>query len=53
MLKVKKILEELLTGAGEDRFGMELHAFDFEAAMSQAHDDAVGGLRGDGQFAGE
>jgi len=48
VLEVKKILEELLAGAGEDGFGMELHAFDFEAAVAQAHDDAVVGLRGDG-----
>src|SRR6266704_8449 len=30
---------------------MELHAFDFVAAVTESHDDAVAGLGGDGEFA--
>src|SRR5258708_20873884 len=37
----------------EDRFGVELDAFDFVAAVAEAHDDAVVGLGGDGQLAGQ
>ena len=32
---------------------MELDAFDFVAAMAKAHDDAVVGLGGDGELAGQ
>ena len=32
---------------------MELHAFEFVAAMADAHDDAVIGFGGDGQLAGK
>ena len=32
---------------------MELDAFDFVAAMAEAHDDAVVGFSGDDQLAGE
>ena len=32
---------------------MELDAFDFVAAVAEAHDDAVGGFGGDGEVAGE
>ena len=49
-LKRKEILEELLAGFGEDGFGVELHTFDFVATVSEAHDDAVVGLGGDGEF---
>ncbi len=38
---------------GQYGFGMELHAFEFVAAVSNAHDDAVIGFGGDSQFAGE
>ena len=47
----QKILQELLAGIGEDGFGMELHAFDFVAAVAEAHDDAVVGFGGDGKLA--
>ncbi len=30
---------------------MELDAFEFEAAMADGHDDAVGSFRGDGEIA--
>ena len=43
----QEILQELLAGFGEDGFGMELHAFDFVAAVTEGHDDAVVGLGGD------
>src|SRR5882724_10387979 len=32
---------------------MELHTFDFVAAVAEAHDDAVVGFRGDGELARE
>jgi len=32
---------------------VELDAFDFVAAVAEAHDDAVAGFGGDGQLAGE
>lgn len=32
---------------------MELDAFKFVAAVTESHDDAVGGFRGDGEFARE
>src|SRR5260370_2376748 len=50
-LQGRAILEELLARIGEDGFGMELHAFDFVAAVTKAHDDAVVGFGGDGQLA--
>jgi hypothetical protein len=43
----KKILEELFAGIGQDGFGVKLDAFDFVAAVTEAHDDAVVGLGGD------
>ena len=52
-LQRKEILEELFAGFGEDGFGVELHAFDFVAAMTEAHDDAVVSFGGDGKLAGE
>ena len=36
---------------GEDGFGVELDAFEFVAAVADAHDDAVVGFGGDGEFA--
>jgi len=47
----QEILEELLTGSGEDGFGVELDAFEFMAAVAEAHDDAVVSFGGDGEFA--
>ena len=44
-------MEELLAGFGEDGFGVELDAFDFVAAVTKTHDDAVAGFGGDGQLA--
>jgi len=44
-------LEELFAAGGEDGFGVELDAFEFGAAVADAHDDAVGGFGGDGEFA--
>src|SRR5205814_1663652 len=49
-LQRKKILEELLAGFGENGFGVELHAFDLVTAVTEAHDDAVVGLRSDRQL---
>ena len=46
-------MEELFAGRGEDGFWVELDAFDFVAAMAEAHDDAVVGFGSDGQLAGE
>ena len=46
-------MQELLAGFGEDGFGVELDAFDFVAAVTKAHDDAVVGFGGDGEFAGQ
>jgi len=51
--KSEKVLQELLAGFGEDGFGVELDAFDFVAAVAEAHDDAVVGFRGDGELAGQ
>jgi hypothetical protein len=47
----KEILEELFAGSGEDGLGVELYAFEFIAAVADAHDDAVVGLCGNGKFA--
>ena len=44
-------MQELLAGIGEDGFGVELYAFDFVAAVAEAHDDAVVRFRSDGEFA--
>ena len=52
-LKGEEVLEELLAGFGKDGFGMELDAFDFVAAVAQAHDDAIVGFSGDGELARE
>ena len=46
--KAEEILEELFAGCGEDGFRVELDAFDFVAAVAEAHDDAVAGFGGDG-----
>jgi len=52
-LKCQEVLEELLTGGGEDGFGVKLDAFDFVAAVAEAHDDTVAGFGSDGQLAGK
>ena len=52
-LQGKKILEEVLARVGENGFGVELDAFDFVAAMTEAHDDAVVGLGGNREFVGQ
>jgi len=49
----QKILQELLAGIGEDGFGVELHAFDFVAAVTESHDDAVVGFGRDRELARE
>ena len=50
-LEGEKVLEKLFAGISEDGFGVELHAFDFVAAVTEGHDDAVVGLGGDRQLA--
>src|SRR5690554_5980353 len=35
---LEKILQQRVAVLGQDRFGMELHAFDRMLAMAQAHD---------------
>src|SRR5207245_11688636 len=50
-LQRQEIREELLAGVGEDRFRVELNAFDLVAAVAQAHDNAVIGFRGDRELA--
>ena len=52
-LQGEEIFQELLAGFGEDGFGVKLNAFDFVAAVTEAHDDAVIGLGSDGQLAGQ
>lgn len=47
-LQRQEILQELLTGISEHRFGVELDTFEFVAAVTDTHDDAVFGLGGDG-----
>src|SRR5437588_12642804 len=47
------MLEELFARVGEDGFGVELHAFDLVAAVTEAHDDAIVGFSGDGELAGQ
>jgi hypothetical protein len=49
----EEILEELLTGGREDGFRVKLDAFEFVAAVAEAHDDAVVSFGGDGEFARE
>src|ERR1700731_827838 len=41
-LQHEEILQELHPNVGEDRFGVELHAFDEEFAVAETHDDAIG-----------
>jgi hypothetical protein len=41
-------LQQLFAGRGEDGFGVELDAFDFVAAVAEAHDGAISGFSGDG-----
>jgi hypothetical protein len=47
-LQGEEIFQELLAGFGQDGFGVELDAFEFVAAMAEAHNDAVVGFGGDG-----
>ena len=53
VLEGEEVLEELFAAGGEDGFGVELDAFEFGAAVADAHDDAVGGFGSDGEFARE
>ena len=50
-LERQEVLEELFAAGGEDGFGVELDAFEFGATVADAHDDAVVGFGGDGEFA--
>src|SRR5256884_763968 len=50
-LQRQEIREELLAGVGEDRFRVELNAFDLVAAVAQAPDNAGIGFRGDRELA--
>ena len=50
-LEREEILEELFAAGGEDGLGVELDAFEFCAAVADAHDDAVVGFGSDGEFA--
>src|SRR5580704_19409088 len=52
-LQREEVLEELFAAGGEDGFGVELDAFEFGAAVADAHDDAVVGFGGDGEFTRE
>src|SRR5580704_1941852 len=52
-LQREEVLQELFAAGGEDGFGVELDAFEFRSAVADAHDDAVVGFGGDGEFAGE
>jgi hypothetical protein len=45
-LQREEILKKLHPNVGEDRFGVELDAFDEEFAVAETHDDAIG-FRGD------
>ncbi len=38
---LQKIGEQLFTFGSQNRFGMKLHAFDLQFAMTQSHDDVV------------
>ena len=55
--ELQKVLDELLSVAGEDAFGVELDTLDRQAAMAEAHDrgGAVGvaGACGDLEFGGQ
>ena len=51
-MQVQEILDEAFAVGGEDRFRMELDTFDGKAAMTQAHDGAVGSARGDFEIGG-
>src|SRR4029077_870468 len=52
-LQSEEVFEEAEAGAGEDRLGMELDAFDAEFAVAKSHDCAVGGFGGNFQRARE
>src|SRR2546426_5759575 len=47
-LEPQKIRQQSLAGVGEDRLGVELHAFGLGLAVAQAHDEPVG--RSGGNF---
>ena len=42
----QEVLQQIVSGFGEDRFRMELHTLDGKLAMAHAHDLAVVGGRG-------
>ena len=48
-MKCQKILEQSVAVLGKDGFGMELHPFDFEPPVAEAHDDPPFGPRRDNQ----
>ena len=51
-LPVEKVGEESRAVLGADGFGVELHPFDGQFPVTQAHDFPVGGAGGDFQFIG-
>src|ERR1700724_2263596 len=51
-LKREEIAQHLHTDFGQHGFGMELHAFELQFTMAQAHDQAVG-FGGNLELAGE
>ena len=50
-LQAEEVLEELFAAGGQDGLGVELDAFEFGAAVADAHDDAVVSFGGDGEVA--
>src|SRR5260370_24801679 len=52
-LQRQKIAEELHPRAGEDGFGVKLHAFDGKIVVAESHDGAVGGFCGDFEIFGQ
>ena len=44
---IEEILQHQVPVIGRNALGMELHAMDGQPAVGEAHDQAVGGLRGD------
>ena len=52
-LRIQKILKHLLPVLGEDGFGVELDAVDWQVAVGEAHDFAFGGFGGDFEAGGE
>src|SRR5579863_3991156 len=53
VLESQKIGEELLARVGEHRLGVELDAFDLPVLVTQSHDDAAGGGRGNVEASGQ